>query len=243
MPAAYWSPDMLIHVAFTATALAFLVRDILWLRLLATFSYSLFLVLALARAEGPVWSLIYWYVAFMAINIGHAAYLFYERSLEKLKPEERRLCALAFATLDLVPVKRLMHAGVWLDLEPGHPLTRKGRISKHLWLIAQGEVTVRVDDQEIARLPAGRFVGEIGFLAASAATATAVASADGGDRPVRCLAWDQKKLRRRLARDPAMRAVMYAAIGADLSAKVAEHNVKVRRPTTAEMAAAGRIGG
>lgn len=239
MPAAYSSPDLLIHVAFTATALAFLVRDILWLRLLATFSYSLFLALALSRAEGPAWNLIYWYVAFMTINIGHAAYLFYERSLEKLKPEERRLCDLAFPTLDPVPVKRIMHAGVWRDLAPGDPLTHKGMVAKHLWLIADGEVTVRVDQQEIACLQAGRFVGEIGFLTASAATATAVAGADGEAKPLRCLAWEQKKLRRRLARDPAMRAVMYAAIGADLSAKIADSNVKVRRPTAAEMAAAG----
>src|SRR3546814_13146164 len=92
-----------------------------------------------------------------------------------------------------------------------------------------GEASVRVGEQEVARLVAGRFVGEIGFLALRPATATAIATAADEQQACRCLAWKAAKLRHRLARDPAMKSVMYAALGADLAAKIADPNVKVTR--------------
>src|SRR3546814_9660031 len=93
-----------------------------------------------------------------------------------------------------------------------------------------GEASVRVGEQEVARLVAGRFVGEIGVLALRPATATAIATAADEQQACRCLAWKAAKLRHRLARDPAMKSVMYAALGADLAAKIADQNVKVTRP-------------
>src|SRR3546814_8345430 len=57
-------------------------------------------------------------------------------------------------------------------------LTRQGKISEYLYLIAEGEASVRVGEQEVARLVAGRFVGEIGFLALRPATATAIARSE-----------------------------------------------------------------
>jgi CRP-like cAMP-binding protein len=166
----------------------------------------------------------------MIINLGHAAYLVYERSLMKLTEQEQRLHNMSFPTLDRVLVKKLLRSGLWLKLEPGEFLTRQGHTSRYLYLIAEGEAIVRASNREIARLPPGRFVGEIGFLTTSAATASAIAAPSGGEeQPIRCLAWDQKKLRKRLARDTALKSVMYAAIGSDLSAKIADHNVKLMR--------------
>src|SRR3546814_13607462 len=69
-----------------------------------------------------------------------------------------------------------------------------------------GEASVRVGEQEVARLVAGRFVGEIGFLALRPATATAIATAADEQQACRCLAWKAAKLRHRLARDPAMKS-------------------------------------
>lgn len=234
---AFWPIEMLVHGGFAASALAFLVRDILWLRLLAILSYGVFCAVAAARADGPAWSFIAWYALFIAINGGHAAYLFYERSLVRLNDEECRVRDLVFAALDPVTTKRLLRAGTWHDLPPGEFLTHERRVAKHLVLIAHGEVTVRVGNAEITRLGPGRFVGEIGFLTSGPATATAQVSSDGECGKLRCLAWNQRKLRKRLAHDDALRSVVYAAIGADLSAKIADDNVKVTRPAMPAMQA------
>jgi hypothetical protein len=235
--------ETLIHAGFVVTALAFLVRDILWLRLLATLSYSLFCVVAMTLADGPAWHLVLWYLTFITINLGHAAYLLYERSLVKLTAAERQLCDIAFPSLDPVPVKRLLRSGNWVDFAQSECLTRQGKISKYLYLIAEGEASVRVGEQEVASLPAGRFVGEIGFLACRPATATAIATSADEQQGCRCLAWKAEKLRHRLARDPAMKSVMYAALGADLAAKIAAHNVKVTRPFAVASADPQHVGG
>lgn len=224
--------ETLIHIGFVATALAFLVRDILWLRLLAVLSYSLFCIVATTVADGPAWHLVLWYVTFITINLGHAAYLLYERTLVKLTATERQVRDVAFPSLDRVQVKRLLRSGKWIDFAQSECLTRQGKIAGYLYLIAEGEASVRVDEQEVANLVAGRFVGEIGFLARRPATATTSAVATSGDeqKACRCLVWKAEKLRHRLARDPAMKSVMYAALGADLAAKVADYNVKITRP-------------
>src|SRR3546814_16179239 len=83
--------ETLIHVGFVATALAFLVRDILWLRLLAALSYSLFCIVAVTMADGQAWPLVLWYLLFIPINLGPAAYLLYVRTLVNLNSAPRRV--------------------------------------------------------------------------------------------------------------------------------------------------------
>src|SRR3546814_13312492 len=114
-------------------------------------------------ADGPVGHLLLWYLTFITINRGHAAYLLYGRTLVKLTAAERRVRDIAFQSLDPVPVKRLLRSGKWIDFAQTECLTRQGKISEYLYLIAEGEASVRVGEQEVARLVAGRFVGEIGF--------------------------------------------------------------------------------
>lgn len=236
MSALVLSPTLLINAGFMLAAVGFLVRDILWLRLLSIVGYSLFSAVMLTRAEGPAWTYLAWYAAFIAINGGHAAWLIYERQLVRLNDEECRLRDLAFPALDPLGVKRLMRAGVWLDLPPGEVMTRKGRLARHLFLVAEGEAVVTDGRAELARVGPGRFVGEIGFLKAGPATAATIAcpmaERHRGIR-LRCLAWDQRRLRRRLARDHGMRTVLYAAIGTDLAAKIADDNVRVARSQAA----------
>src|SRR3546814_6515274 len=98
--------ETLIHVGFVSTALAFLVRDILWLSLLATLSYSLFCIVAVTMADGPAWHRVLWYLTFLTLNLGHAAYLLYERTLVTLTAAERRVRDLAFPRLHPLPAQR-----------------------------------------------------------------------------------------------------------------------------------------
>src|SRR3546814_18438588 len=51
---------------------------------LATLSYSLFCIVAVTLADGPAWHLMLWYLTLITINLGHAAYLLYERTLVTL---------------------------------------------------------------------------------------------------------------------------------------------------------------
>src|SRR3546814_20569391 len=143
----------------------------------------------------------------------------------KLTAAERRVRDIAFPSLDPVPVKRLLRSGKWIDFAQNECLTRQGKISASLYLIAEGEASVRVGEQEVARLVAGRFVGELGFLALRPATATAIATAPAEQQACRRLAWTAAQPRHRLSRAPALKSVMYAPPGATLSAKARQRVV------------------
>ena len=212
--------QLLVHAGFLLTAGAYLVRDILWLRALAIAANLS--VAAAAYRSGPQlhWDIIAWTSAFVLINLGHSAWLLYERHLARLTDDERRLADSAFRALDSVIVRRLLRRGISRTFAQTDCVVRQGVPLDHLFAIVEGEAAVLVGGRIIARLKAGDFIGEIGFLSADLATATVMATT-----AVRCLAWPADDLRQRLERQPDLRTIVHAAIGRDLAAKTAAHNL------------------
>ena len=119
-------------------------------------------------------------------------------------------------------MRRLLRRGCWKDIANKECLLRQGIPLDELILIAEGEAGVLVGGHLVSRLPAGSFVGEISFLSGAPTTAMVVATA-----PLRCLTWRSADLDKLLARQPELRSVLHAAIGRDLSGKVASHNLKL----------------
>lgn len=223
-------PSTLVHVAFIAFALAFLVRDVLWLRVLAMVAYTLH-VLRVGILSDPVdQSLVLWYCAFIAINAGHAAWLVYERRLVRLSPAEQGLAMLAFPALDRGTIKRLFRSGKWRCLPPGECLTNYGERPCALVVIVSGEVCVAQDGERFARVGPGHFVGEMSFLTGAPATADTYS-----DGEVKVFEWDQNALARRCERDPELRTGIYTALGPDLVNKVANARVTAGMDSVSEI--------
>lgn len=212
--------QVLIHAGFLLTACAFLVRQILWLRALALLA-NLSVVAAAYRSGAEAhWVVIAWATAFVLINAGHSAWLLYERHLTRLSDDERRLADTAFRSLDPVVVRRLLRRGTARTFAETDCVVRQGVPLDHLFVIVEGEAAVLLGGRIVARLKVGDFIGEISFLSADMATAMVVATT-----ALRCLAWPADDLRQRLERQPDLRTIIHAAIGRDLAAKTAAHNL------------------
>ena len=218
----------LLHIGFAVGALAYLLRDILWLRLVAAASYGIFAVATLGRGSDAIWQFMPWYGAFIAINVVQAAIIAYQRWLWRFTPEEAELHAIAFPSLSRIAAKRLMKRGKWQTLGVGDALTTQGEFANRVFLLASGRVEVTLDGNPIVDLNPGQFIGEVGFIARSPASATAIAVADD-ENPTRVLYWDSEKLRRDLRRDDGLRSTLESALGTDLARKLADRNVSVRR--------------
>ena len=214
--------ESLIHAGYVLTALAFLVRDILWLRLLALSANLCMCMAAYGLGDEPRWAVVAWAGAFAAINLGHSAWLLYERDLRRFTEEEQRLRETAFESLDAVCVRRLLRCGRWVDFDQQKSLTLQGVHPDDLLLISEGEAAVFLGGRIAQRLKRGKFVGEIGFLNGEPATATVMAVT-----PLRCLSWNAAELRRFLERHPEVRSVFHAAVGKDLAEKIASHKVRL----------------
>jgi len=212
--------EILIHAAYILTAAAFLLRDILWLRLLAIAANLCAGLAAYRMGMDPHWAVVAWAALIVAINLSHSCWLIYERYLQRLSDEEQGLYDCCFQALDRVSVRKLLRRGEWVDFAPQENLARQGIHLDRLLLISSGEAAVLLGGKIVARLAPGKFVGEISFLSGDISTAMVVAT-----EPVRCLAWNKAQLEKLLARRPELVNVFYAAVGKDLATKVAHHNV------------------
>jgi CRP-like cAMP-binding protein len=222
------SLNFVVNVAFALGVVAFLLRDILYLRAVAMLAHGAFIYVALRH---PAWSNaphLYWYVAFFCINGVQSAILFYERRLQRFSPEEDALRELAFSALDPTAVRRILRRGTWTDLAPGDVLAREGEVPDYVVMLAEGTADVTLRDRPVAKVKPGEFVGEIAFLAGRPATATVRASEAG-----RAMVWSRARLHRLVNRDRDMHAAMYAAMGLDLAEKIAAASVAIAGPEPA----------
>jgi CRP-like cAMP-binding protein len=236
----------LLHAALLLFLLAYALRDMLWLRIVIASGYVIYIGIVAMRGAG--YEVLPWYAIFLLINSVPAAIVGHERWLRRLTPAEERLRQVAFPALDPVVVKRMMRLGEWRQLSAGFALTTEGRPSLRFYLISEGRVEVSLAGRRVTELGDGQFVGEIGFIGNRPATATATAIATsaagaGAADPaasVRCLVWNVAKLRRQMDRDGDLRAAVYAAVGSDLAAKIANQTVSASQGARTEAAQPAR---
>lgn len=101
------------HAGHAVIALAFLVKDILRLRLMAIGASIGIITFNFGRPRGPVWPVIGWHSLFAAINAVHSAVLIYERRLLPPSPEEEALYRTVFQSLNRGQFRRLIRSGGW----------------------------------------------------------------------------------------------------------------------------------
>jgi CRP-like cAMP-binding protein len=219
----------LVHLGFALTGAAWLVRDILLLRLLAIASYLVFSLFLLTTQASPSLTYLGWYALFLAINAVQATQLFYDRRLRRMSAEDRQLACEVFPALDPLAIKRLFAMARRAQVDSPHTLTRAGQRSRFVYLIAEGTADVAIAGRRVATLGRGRFVGEIGLIADRPANATVSIDPSAGTL-TRLLVWRQSDLRAKLERDDLVRGAILSAIGSDLAAKLECHNVQ---PVTA----------
>ena len=203
------------HFSFGLTALSFLMRDILFLRVLATASCLLGVAYNYFLPEGPLWLVIFWLSVFTMINAIRITLLFIENRSVNFSDEERELYETLFRNFSPVEFMKLMNLGHWYKSVEGEILAIENEPLRDVKLIYNGEVAVERQRQEIASLRDGTFIGEMSYLQDSRATATVRTK-----RPTRYVAWPREDLRKLLKRNPTMDIAMSKLFQLDLARKL-----------------------
>lgn len=203
-----------VHAANVCFLLAYLVRDILKLRIL-TFAAGLFLLVFHLVLEPPSWGFVAWDLLFSAIQIVQIKRLIDERRPVALSEDERAVHRLAFRSLLPREVKRLCGAAKMRDLTEAEVLVKAGEEPAALTLILDGEVLVVAGGDTVATLRAGQFVGEMTFLAGGQATADAISK---GATRVAC--FGRAELSALMEAAPELRNQIQATLGQDLVTKL-----------------------
>lgn len=203
------------HLASILTMLAYLLKDILWLRLLTILSCFAGIAFNFIVPSTPLWTVIYWNVLFAAINIVQVAIIIKQRSGVDFTEEEKELHDTLFKNFAPFEFMKLMRVGKWLEAKQGEILATEEKPIDSIMLIYNGLVAVELKGKELARLQDGNFIGELSFITGGAATATVKAL-----QPTRYVTWPKEAISHLLNRNPSMRFAMQAMLSTDLSKKL-----------------------
>lgn len=205
------------HLAFGLIAFSFLVKDILWLRIMSILA-SLFSVLYnFYIPVDPMWLAINWNIVFILVNLYHIAVIIYEKRPVHMNPKDKELYETLFKELTPVEYLKITKIAEWHKYTAGEVLIKHSALVTDLMLIYNGTVEVEVDGNIVAELKDGQFVGEMSFLTEKPATASCIVKHD-----CECIVWKQPEFKELLKRNPSL----YFTIQSLLSAQVSSNLVK-----------------
>jgi hypothetical protein len=209
-----FQPSYFLHAANILLLVAYSVRDIVWLRLLAAAASLIALPYFVLQPE-PLWEPIIWSSVFAAINSFQTWRLFVERRPVKLTPEEEEIHRLVFPDLPPRKVLQILSIGAWTTVEIGERMLERGKNVEAISVIVRGKVRVARDERVFGELVAGHIVGSALLLSGVTADVDAVVV-----EPVRCMRWEIEPLERYLAANPETRIVLQKYLARDLAGKL-----------------------
>ena len=208
------------HLAFGLIAFSYLVKDIMYLRILSIVASLFGMFFNYTVPTEPLWLPIGWNAIFVMVNIYHISVLLYDKRPVQMDDKNTELYNTLFKDMTPVEFLKISKAACWKTYQPGDVLIRQLHLVPDLILIYNGTVEVNVDDNKVAELRDGEFVGEMSFLTEKSATATCVVK-----HTTECLVWKQQEFKDLLKRNPSL----YFTIQSLLSAQVSSNLVSSSR--------------
>jgi len=203
--------ELLIHVANVLYLFAFMVRDILWLRILTVVAAACLIPYFYFQPE-PLLTPIYWNLVFAALNIFWITRLLLERRPVKLNEEEQRLCELVFRTMTPREMIKILKLASWQSAVAGECFVERGKPLDRLMVIYSGKACVEVDGKNVTELQPGQFIGSISYFTEETAPANIVSL-----EPTRYVSWPKSKLQDFMKKNPDLHTALKTTLAIDLT--------------------------
>lgn len=207
-------PLVLFFVANVIYCLAYVVRDILWLRILTivaafcTFPYFYF-------QESPLYSALLWQSAFITINAVNLTALFLQRRPVRMTEDQQRLHLLLLRAFTPRQLLRFLTIAEWRTAEPNEKLISKGTSPNMLLLVFRGSMRVTTGRETFRYIRDGGFAGEMSYASGRPASADVVAM-----EPTRYLRWSKEDLESFFAKERTLKDILWTLIGTDMAEKL-----------------------
>jgi CRP-like cAMP-binding protein len=206
--------EILFFIANVFLCLAYAVRNILWLRLLAIIAGICSLPYFYFQAE-PLYSVLFWEVIFILVNAFNIIILIMEQRAVYLDVDQKYLHAMVFSSLSPQELLKLLSIAKWREIKSDEVLIKKGSIIDELFLIFHGIVKVQVESKFLAYVKNGGFVGEMSYISGEATSADVIAM-----ETTRYLSWSKTELDKLLANETAIKNVMQQVLSRDMVGKL-----------------------
>lgn len=153
------SAESLGHIANLLFGAAYLVRGILWLRILSIVACVIMAFFNYFAPAEPLWVAIYWNVSFTLVNLIQVWLLLREKGAVSFTEEEKELYQTMFRQMSPVEFMKILRIAHWNTLDAGEAIIRRGSTVSQLSLIYHGSVRVSIDDEHQVDLKDGAFLG------------------------------------------------------------------------------------
>jgi CRP-like cAMP-binding protein len=203
--------DLLIHAANVLYLFAFMVRDILWFRMLAVVAAACLIPYFYLQPE-PLMASIYWNLAFTALNIYWICRLLLERRPVTLSAAEQRLCELVFRTMTPREMIKLLKLATWESAEAGECFVERDKPLNRLMVIYSGKACAEVNGRNVTELQPGHFIGSISYVTEEKSPANVVAL-----EPTRYVSWPKAKLKDFMNKNPELHSALKSTLAIDLT--------------------------
>ena len=209
------------HLAFGLIAFSYLVKDIMYLRILSIVASLFGMFFNYTVPAEPMWLPIGWNGLFVLVNIYHISVLLYEKRPVQMDDKNTELYNTLFKDMTPVEYLKISKAACWKTYKPNDVLIRQQHLVPDLILIYNGTIDVKVDDEKVAELRDGQFVGEMSFLTEKSATATCIVK-----HPTKCLVWKQQEFKDLLKRNPSLYFTIQSLLSAQVSSNLVSSSKK-----------------
>ena len=209
------------HLAFGLIAFSYLVKDIMYLRILSIVASLFGMFFNYTVPVEPMWLPIGWNGLFVLVNLYHISVLLYEKRPINMDDKNTELYETLFKELTPVEYLKISKAAQWQHYEPSERIIRQGTLVADLVLIYNGTVEVEVGKKVVAELRDGQFVGEMSFLTEKPATASCVVK-----HPTECLVWKQREFKELLKRNPSLYFTIQSLLSAQVSSNLVSSSKK-----------------
>ena len=209
------------HLAFGLIAFSYLVKDIMYLRILSIVASLFGMFFNYTVPAEPMWLPIGWNGLFVLVNIYHISVLLYEKRPVQMDDKNTELYNTLFKDMTPVEYLKISKAACWKNYQPNDVLIRQQHLVPDLILIYNGTIDVKVDDEKVAELRDGQFVGEMSFLTEKSATATCIVK-----HPTKCLVWKQQEFKDLLKRNPSLYFTIQSLLSAQVSSNLVSSSKK-----------------
>ena len=212
------SPGKLVgHLSYILLVASMMMRSMKWLRVIAISAgvvsalYGYFFLLDFVT--------VFWEVIFVSVNLIQLLLLEIENRRAKFSEEEEKFIKAALANVERAHAKRLLRLAKHLEFESGAILTREGELVEKLLFVISGAVRVDKAGAMVGVCGHDDFIGEIGFMLGTNATATSIVT-----NSARCLSFDHETLRNMLSKEAALRHALESSFNWNLVGKLVKSN-------------------
>ena len=209
------------HLAFGLIAFSFLVKDILWLRVLSILASLFSVFYNFYIPSDQLWLAINWNFIFITVNLYHVAVIIYEKRPVHMNPKDKELYETMFSSMSPVEYLKITKIAKWVKYKSGKKIIEQDGKVLNLLLIYNGTVDVAVNNKKVAELKDGQFVGEMSFLTEQPATATCIVKHD-----TEMLVWKQSQFKELLKRNPSLYFTIQSVLSSQVSSNLVSSSNK-----------------